>query len=258
MGCPPPWPAAKGGAAGADQAGASSDAGGCSSPNGRAGACLAGGAIRRCCVGAFLPHWRVRVSLAGAICTRSCIAVVVYRSLGRSTCTFIFSTAISSRGGFGCDRGAGEEPRVFPLNRGSSAVRIATLVAIVLTALLTYSRPAEARHHAHHHRHFHHASVRGGGGDAGGMDARPAAWCGWYMRRVLGVVSRAFNVAAHWAHWGHSSGPVVGAVVVWPHHVGRIVGACRDHRCLIESGNDGHRVRTRMRSIAGVIAIRAS
>ena len=47
----------------------------------------------------------------------------------------------------------------------------------------------------------------------------------------------------------------IGAVVVWAHHVGKIVGA-ENGQWVIESGNDGHALRTRPRSIAGAIAIR--
>jgi hypothetical protein len=89
----------------------------------------------------------------------------------------------------------------------------------------------------------------------GGYGPRPAAWCGWYMRQLLGVANPAFNLARNWAHWGHSGAPGVGAVVVWPHHVGKIVGR-EGGQWVIQSGNDGHAVRTRPRSIAGAIAVR--
>lgn len=86
-------------------------------------------------------------------------------------------------------------------------------------------------------------------------DGRPRAWCGWYMRHLLGVADPSYNLARNWAHWGHAGAPGIGAVVVWPHHVGKIVG--RDGgQWVIESGNDGHRVRTRPRSISGAIAFR--
>ena len=90
----------------------------------------------------------------------------------------------------------------------------------------------------------------------GGVGGRPAAWCGWEMRQLVGSdPGPSYNLARNWAHWGHS-GPVgVGAVVVWPHHVGKIVGE-ENGEWVIESGNDGHRLRTRPRSIAGAIAIR--
>jgi hypothetical protein len=91
------------------------------------------------------------------------------------------------------------------------------------------------------------------GGHIGG---RPAAWCGWEMRQLVsGDPGPAFNLARNWAHWGQSGPAGVGAVVVWPHHVGKIVGQ-EGGEWVIESGNDGHRVRTRPLSIAGAIAIR--
>jgi hypothetical protein len=65
----------------------------------------------------------------------------------------------------------------------------------------------------------------------------------------------AYNLARNWAHWGYGGPAGVGAIVVWPHHVGKIVGREGD-RWVIKSGNDGHRLRTRPRSIAGAIAIR--
>jgi hypothetical protein len=90
----------------------------------------------------------------------------------------------------------------------------------------------------------------------GGYGSRPSAWCGWEMRHL---VSRdpgpAYNLARNWAHWGNAGPAAVGAIVVWPHHVGKIVGR-EGGRWVIESGNDGHRLRTRPRSIAGAIAIR--
>ncbi len=89
----------------------------------------------------------------------------------------------------------------------------------------------------------------------GGYGPRPAAWCGWYMRQLLGVANPAFNLARNWAHWGHAGPAGVGAVVVWPHHVGKIVGR-EGGEWVIQSGNDGHAVRTRPRSIAGAIAVR--
>lgn len=85
---------------------------------------------------------------------------------------------------------------------------------------------------------------------------RPAAWCGWEMRRLVASdPGPSFNLARNWAHWGRPGPAGVGAVVVWPHHVGKIVGQ-EAGTWVIESGNDGHALRTRPRSIAGAIAIR--
>ena len=91
---------------------------------------------------------------------------------------------------------------------------------------------------------------------AGHVGPRPAAWCGWEMRQLVGgEPGPEYNLARNWAHWGHSGPAGIGAVVVWSHHVGKIVGQ-EDGEWLIESGNDGHAVRTRPRSLGGAIAIR--
>jgi hypothetical protein len=91
------------------------------------------------------------------------------------------------------------------------------------------------------------------------LDARPRAWCGWYARHYL--VSRdpgqAYNRAALWARWGRQAQAAVGAIVVWAHHVGKIVGQDANGNWIIRSGNDGHRVRERPRSLARAIAFRA-
>ncbi len=94
-----------------------------------------------------------------------------------------------------------------------------------------------------------------------GADSRPAAWCGWYLRRILHVADRTFNRALAWLRWGRPSGPRVGAVAVWSHgggrgHVALIRGAPDARgRWLIEDGNDGP-ARVHRRSLAGAIAFR--
>lgn len=90
----------------------------------------------------------------------------------------------------------------------------------------------------------------------------PSAWCGCWMRHQMPVdPGPQFNLAQRWANYGtDAAGPTVGAIVVWAYdrihgHVGRIVG--KSGNCwLVQSGNDGHQVRTRCRSIAGAIAFR--
>jgi len=47
------------------------------------------------------------------------------------------------------------------------------------------------------------------------------------------------------------------ALVVWRHHVGKIV-ARENGQWIVQSGNDGHAVRTRPRSLAGAIAFRGA
>jgi hypothetical protein len=154
-----------------------------------------------------------------------------------------------------------------------------TTVTAAAAALFILSQPAQAHeHHARHHayrearrhapmvRQFEQPQDQQGGWNTfaapapsvyrGEVGARPAAWCGWEMRQLVGSdPGPQFNLARNWSHWGHA-GPVgVGAVVVWSHHVGKIVGQ-DGGQWLIESGNDGHAMRTRVRSIAGAIAIR--
>jgi hypothetical protein len=136
---------------------------------------------------------------------------------------------------------------------------LATLLLAVFFVATAPAQTAPNRHHqrhvAHYRVHPHHAArqVREAGGDV-----RPAQWCGWFMRQVFHVADRAYNWAPNWAHWGHPlPGPQVGAVVVWRGHVGLIEGGPdKRGRWLVESGNDGHAVRTRYLSITNAIAFR--
>jgi hypothetical protein len=118
--------------------------------------------------------------------------------------------------------------------------------------LVAFASNAEAHGHHRHHRHYarghyHHA----------GYSGRPAAWCGWYMRTQVGSdPGPNYNLARSWAHYGSDAGgPHVGAIVVWRHHVGKIVGQ-QNGQWIVQSGNDGHAVRARPRSLAGAIAFR--
>lgn len=86
-----------------------------------------------------------------------------------------------------------------------------------------------------------------------GLGSRPARWCGWWMRTQLGG-GPEFNRAVHWKRWGRpTSGPQIGAVVVWPHHVGMITGRTASGQWIVKSGNDGGRVRERARSVSGAV-----
>ena len=135
---------------------------------------------------------------------------------------------------------------------------------VLICVFVLVASPAFAKSHHHHrfHRHPHqysshhhrHHGVRYAHHSTHG-DSRPSAWCGWFLRQMLGVTDTALNLAANWAHWGRPTEAHVGAVVVWPHHVGKIVGGSPGHWAVL-SGNDGHRVRTRVRSTAGAIAFR--
>jgi hypothetical protein len=151
-----------------------------------------------------------------------------------------------------------------------------TTLTVAFAALTVCAQTAQA--HEHHHRGYHHVARyhghRGSAVEADasysslqyntepqrtasyGVGARPSAWCGWEMRQLVGGdPGPSYNLARNWAHWGRSGPAGVGAVVVWPHHVGKIVGQ-ENGEWVIESGNDGHALRSRARSIAGAIAIR--
>jgi hypothetical protein len=160
-----------------------------------------------------------------------------------------------------------------------------TTLTVAAAAIVMFAQSASAREH--HHGHHHVAASRGAFGQTGFADpalpnglfgfatanasvdravsayhgreqARPAAWCGWEMRRLVGAdPGPSYNLARNWAHWGRPGPAGLGAVVVWAHHVGKIVGQ-QNGQWIIESGNDGHAVRSRPRSIAGAIAIRWS
>ena len=101
------------------------------------------------------------------------------------------------------------------------------------------------------------SSYRQEGYKSARVGGRPAAWCGWYMRQQVGAdPGPQYNLARSWAHYGsNAGGPSVGTIVVWRHHVGKIVGQVNG-QWIVQSGNDGHAVRTRPRSLAGAIAFR--
>lgn len=92
-------------------------------------------------------------------------------------------------------------------------------------------------------------------------DPRPARWCMWWLRRELGIPKSAFrpfeyNLARAGRYIGApASGPAVGAIVVWRHHVGIITGRTATG-WVVKSGNDGKAVRERERSLQGAIAFR--
>jgi hypothetical protein len=72
------------------------------------------------------------------------------------------------------------------------------------------------------------------------------------MRTQLGG-GPEYNLAANWRNYGHPSSAQVGAVVVWPHHVGIITGRAANGRWIVKSGNDGNAVRERAQSVAGAV-----
>jgi hypothetical protein len=85
-----------------------------------------------------------------------------------------------------------------------------------------------------------------------GVGPRPSRWCGWWMRTQKGG-GPEYNLAWNWRNYGSPSGPQVGSVVVWRHHVGMIVGRAANGQWLVKSGNDGGAVRTRARSVSGAV-----
>jgi len=91
----------------------------------------------------------------------------------------------------------------------------------------------------------------------GTADARPRAWCGWWMGQHLGKLDRSLWLARNWARVGSpASGPGEGVIVVWRHHVGIITGRAANGEWIVKSGNDGNRVRERAPSLSRVIAYR--
>jgi hypothetical protein len=165
-------------------------------------------------------------------------------------------------------------------------MKLITLTAAVAAAL-TFVQTAQAREHHYRHGRYHAAGrhfvarsfspwpgqdfgpaagYRKAAVQAfawsppsayrGGAGGRPRAWCGWQMRQLVGSdPGPQYNLARNWAHWGQAGPPGIGAVVVWAHHVGKIVGQ-ENGQWIIQSGNDGNRVRTRAMSISRAIAIR--
>lgn len=128
---------------------------------------------------------------------------------------------------------------------------VRTVILAALALALAY--PAEARPSHHHHR-AHKATQA--------IDERPAAcrgiaWCGCWLRLKRGIGDTRLNLARAWATVGRDAGgPAVGAIAVWRHHVGEIVGVPGRGTIILQSGNDGGRVRVRPRSTRGVIAYR--
>lgn len=123
------------------------------------------------------------------------------------------------------------------------------VVLLALFSVLISFGAAEAKQRPHqsNHKHSSHSQSY--------SDGRPSAWCGWFMRTIFGGGSE-YNVARNWSHRGSPTHAHVGAVVVWPHHVGVITGRTASGQWIVKSGNDGGRVRERPRSVSGAIAFR--
>lgn len=144
-------------------------------------------------------------------------------------------------------------------------MKFGIFIAAILSLILL-SSPASAKryHHKHYSKHYysHHVTHRRYNHRRSRIryaDGRPHAWCGWYMARHKGIggsKGRSLWLAANWAHVGTRTEPSPGAIVVWAHHVGELVRHVAGSIWIVHSGNDGHAVRTRPRSIAGAIAFR--
>lgn len=132
-------------------------------------------------------------------------------------------------------------------------MRAVLLFAAFLLTAGCATLPADA-HRRRHHLVIEQEAAPG----APRGDPRPRAWCGWQMRQELGVADISYNLARNWAHYGtDAGGPHVGALIVWPHHVGRIVaGECPAGEVMLHSGNDLNQLRTRCFPWRGAIAFR--
>ena len=148
--------------------------------------------------------------------------------------------------------------------------------AIIALGIGLLSTQAHAHHrhkHLHHARHHHHrvasaaltrAAESSSLSAAHFSSARPRdcygiPWCGCWLKHALGISDGKLNLnlARNWARVGRRvSGPSPHVIGVMPHHVFLVVRVLGPDRVLAISGNDGHAVRTRVRSTRGVIAWR--
>lgn len=147
-----------------------------------------------------------------------------------------------------------------------SALLATAAVSLSLTATEASAHSVH-RHHAYHphrwrvsYRHRPHFSRPGNfyGNNVAAARARGLPWCGAEMADEMGIhgqQGRELWLARNWARVGTPTSAHVGAVVVWPHHVGRIVGE-ENGRWVVRSGNVDGGVRSTIRSLAGAIAVR--
>src|ERR1700722_17387004 len=112
-----------------------------------------------------------------------------------------------------------------------SGMKLTTLT-VAFAAVTVFAQSAQAHEHRYGHRGYHHVARRHIGSareadasyapqgfgfsapqydaqpqrtSARGLGGRPAAWCGWEMRQLVGSDPGAsFNLARNWAHWGPS------------------------------------------------------
>jgi hypothetical protein len=123
-----------------------------------------------------------------------------------------------------------------------------------MLALALASSPAFARPHRHGHHHKRSSAPAASGQPRA---CRGIQWCGCWLRLHLGIDDARLNLARAWAKIGSAAeGPAPGVIAVWPHHVGLITEHLGGGMIRLLSGNDGHAVRERARSVRGVIAYR--
>jgi hypothetical protein len=116
----------------------------------------------------------------------------------------------------------------------------------------SYAHKSKPKSYAHRSSAKNSAQIQVKATASARVGPRPARWCGWWMRTQKGG-GPELNLARNWAQWGRPSGPQVGAVVVWSHHVGMITGRSASGQWIVKSGNDGGQVRERPRSVAGAV-----
>jgi hypothetical protein len=94
------------------------------------------------------------------------------------------------------------------------------------------------------------------------LGGNPTGWAHVWCGRMLDIALRRTGhppgsaLARAYSRYGRpAGGPAPGVIAVWPHHVG-VVTAVAGRTIKVISGNDGHRVRERERSVRGVIAWR--
>ena len=137
-------------------------------------------------------------------------------------------------------------------------MKLKVIFLLVATFQVIAASGASASFHGrHHHLHGSHFAHQHNSSHQS-ADGRPSAWCGWEMRHLVGGnPGPEYNLARNWAHWGRpANGPAPGVIGVMPHHVFKVVQVLGRGTVLAISGNDGHAVRVRPRSTAGVIAWR--
>ena len=139
------------------------------------------------------------------------------------------------------------------------------------------------RHHHHHHRFAELRPREGATSFAAGVEqsakhgspdvvataeryrgtnptGRSHDWCAEFANLVLertGHRGSGSALARSFASYGKPApGPVPGAIVVFPHHVGFVIGSAGPGRIRIVSGNHGHRVGDGVYSTRRAIAYR--